>query len=67
MVTPERDVPGISASTWAQPIKSASLKPIWVMLCSRAPILSAMYRAEPKKMLVQPTHPGIAQIFGAEE
>jgi len=52
MVMPERDVPGIKASAWAQPIMATSLHLISCKTRERFPLLSAHHRRSPKPIVV---------------
>lgn len=51
MVIPEREVPGISAKTWAAPIINTSFHEIDSMLRCFAPSLSVTHKTSPKTNL----------------
>ena len=62
MVTPEREVPGISASACAQPISRAWCQSIEYSSLSRRPKRSASHMSSPNKVSVPATNSGLRSI-----
>ncbi|MNW14599.1 hypothetical protein D3C71_2128650 [compost metagenome] len=63
MVEPEREVPGIIASTWAQPTFSASRQPMSSTWCTRA----VWVRRSAYRISKPPTISAVATLTGLKK